>query len=140
MEKLHSTVPVTVQQARAVAIKTAKTGVLRSVRLMRVGTHANTTVKFRFYNHPQAPPASGIAASPNDPLAAIAAAANNMFAITPEYTVAGNVVESINLDLNYPFTNRRGGALGQTDEIYLGFDAAVAQDWLVSLDVTEGAL
>jgi len=143
VEKIHCTTPKTILQTdRTAVIEAPDRGIITAVRIYRVGVHGSAVeVKIKLYNHPQAPPTSALPVSSGDSLATIAAAAPELFVVTPELVIAADDPYKVFLGQYLPYTNRRKGVLGAAGELYLSFDAAVAdRQWLVSLDVSEGSL
>ncbi len=142
MEKIHCTLPLTVIQDRAVKLDTPDRGVIRAIRIYRQGVHGSPVdVKIKLYSHPSAPPASPLVAASDDDMAVTAAAAPELFAVTPQYTILAADAYMVQLGLDLHYTNRRRGSTGNARELYLAFDAAVGgRQWLVSLDITEAQL
>ncbi len=140
MEKLHYTKPFLFNQVTTGIIipNISDRGVIRGVRLQRVGSHASAIVKFKIYNHPAAVALPSLV---GDPLASIAAAAPELFLVTAELSVGASEASLITLNLNQPYVNRAYSSGQVTRELYLKPDtSAPAQQWYLGLDIVEGAL
>lgn len=140
MEKLNCTTPLLFNQVTTGVLipDIAGRGVIRAIRLHRVGEHAAAAVKFKLVSHPAA---AGLAGPVGDPNNTIAANAPDLFLVAPEVTVGSGVNNLTQLGIEYPYTNRAYNPHGFSRELYLKIDtSAPAQQWYIVLDIAEGAL
>lgn len=141
MEKLHCSTPLVFNQVTTgITIPNiSDRGVIRAIRLYRIGSHASAVVKFKLLSHPAA---AGLTGPINDPNNAIAGGAPDLFLVAPEVSVGASAANSIQLGLDLPYVNRAIAPNGNPNRaLYLLVDtSAPAQQWYISLDIVEGAL